>query len=233
MIIDHLISVDRIKSYQFLLWGSSVVLPSRCTATQQNVVCAQTLFLILYQNLLVVAVIVQYGGMPKCGTPMGNLAGWSRHDQSGLINISQKGINTLRSIAPFSIYKRLTFCSTNSNQFIQFNISGSLSKLSPTMISFSIFVTLAAIIFTHAVHGQSCQSFGVDIGNGGTYYIDPASTAQFSFQSVFDHCTTSEAPILQLPDGNTITCSTISEATAGAIVTSTWYLIRSALMLIQ
>jgi hypothetical protein len=100
------------------------------------------------------------------------------------------------------------------------------------MISFSIFVTVAAVMFTRAVQGQSCQSFGVDIGNGGTYYINPASTAQFSFESGFNYCTTSEAPILQLPDGNTITCSPISEATTGAIVTSTWYVMRSALMLI-
>lgn len=120
----------------------------------------------------------------------------------------------------------------NSFNFeIQFN-SSIRSKLSRTMISFSIFVTVAAVMFTRAVHGQSCQSFGVDIGNGGTYYINPASTAQFSFESAFNYCTTSEAPILQLPDGNTITCSSISEATTGAIVTSTWYVMRSALMLI-
>ena len=99
------------------------------------------------------------------------------------------------------------------------------------MISFSIFVTLAAVMFTRAARAQSCQSFGVDIGNGGTYYINPASAAPFSFESVFNDCTTSEAPILQLPDGNTITCSSISEAT-GDIVTSTWYVMRSALILI-
>lgn len=100
------------------------------------------------------------------------------------------------------------------------------------MTSFSIFATLIVVIFTRAACGQSCQSFGVDIGNGGTYYINPASTAQFSFQSGFIDCTTSDAPVLQLPDGNTITCSTISEATSDT-VTSTWCVMNSALMLIK
>ena len=77
------------------------------------------------------------------------------------------------------------------------------------------------------VVSAQCQSFGVDIVNGGTYYINPASTASFSFTTGFTGtCTTDDLPLLQLPDGTELICGFINEA-ANTVATSTWY--RSSL----
>ena len=58
----------------------------------------------------------------------------------------------------------------------------------------------------------------IDIGNGRTYDINPASTAQFSFTSGFSGCT---APVLVLLCGQQFTCSPVVEA-AGVPMFSTW-----------
>jgi hypothetical protein len=84
----------------------------------------------------------------------------------------------------------------------------------------SVWIFYFLIAFTKDVVGQ-CHSFGIDIGNGGTYYINPASPAQFSFTSGFSGCTAIESPVLQLPDGNTLTCSPVVEG-AGVTMFSTW-----------
>ena len=71
-----------------------------------------------------------------------------------------------------------------------------------------------------ATTSYACQSYGVDIGNGGIYYFDPNSQVSFSFTSGFVSCTGTTTPILQVPGGATYTCSTI-DVTLGD-VESVW-----------
>jgi hypothetical protein len=75
------------------------------------------------------------------------------------------------------------------------------------------------------VAAQDCTSSGVDIQSGGTYYINPASSAQFSFTSTFAGCTSSDsvAPTLQAPGGETYTCSNVPLSTSDEV--STWYVL--------
>ena len=96
---------------------------------------------------------------------------------------------------------------------------------------FSLAIALLVGLCARAVSGQ-CYSEGVDIGNGGTYYINPASTAPFSIISAFvGTCTTSESPILTLPDNTQLTCSLITEAT-GVLVSTTWYASSSSVLVL-
>jgi hypothetical protein len=85
----------------------------------------------------------------------------------------------------------------------------------------SVLLTLAA-----AVAAQSCSSSGVDIQDGGTYFIDPSSSASFSFISLFtgSGCSagTNISPVVIDSGGGQHTCSGISEST-GIDEESTWY----------
>lgn len=73
-------------------------------------------------------------------------------------------------------------------------------------------VLLAAVGFTNAQSNANCQSAGLDIGNGGTYYYNLASLAPFSFNSIFTECFGTTTPILQFPNGAQYTCSSINVA---------------------
>ena len=68
-------------------------------------------------------------------------------------------------------------------------------------------VILAIAGFAGAQSNANCQSSGVNIGNGGTYYFNLASLAPFSFESSFSQCFGTTTPIIQFPDGTQYTCS--------------------------
>jgi hypothetical protein len=85
----------------------------------------------------------------------------------------------------------------------------------------SIWILFSIMTLSRGVNGQECISFGYDVVNSGVYYINPASTAPFSFQSGLNYCTQVEASILQLPGGQQLTCTPVVEA-AGVPMTSTW-----------
>jgi len=108
------------------------------------------------------------------------------------------------------------------NRFKVFS-SQTLQTLPSIEEMFTLALALLAGLCARSVSAQ-CNSFGIDIANGGTYYINPASTAPFTFETGFEGtCTTSDTPILQLPDGTQFTCSLIQEV-AGANAITTWYL---------
>lgn len=85
----------------------------------------------------------------------------------------------------------------------------------------SVLLTLAA-----SVAAQSCSSSGVDIQDGGTYFIDNSSAASFSFISLFTgsgcSAATSISPILLDTSGVQHSCSSISEST-GVDEESAWW----------
>jgi hypothetical protein len=89
---------------------------------------------------------------------------------------------------------------------------------------FSYVSILFAAFFLRGAQAQTCDSAGVDIGNGGTYYINPASGAPFSLQTVFigAGCDPAQSATvqLQLPNGQIINCSPIPETSFSQ--TSTW-----------
>jgi hypothetical protein len=72
---------------------------------------------------------------------------------------------------------------------------------------------LAYVSFASA----QCVEFGLDVANGGTYFINLASSAPFSFKTGYSGCITeSVSPILTLPGGNQVTCTSISTNSADA-----------------
>ena len=82
------------------------------------------------------------------------------------------------------------------------------------------------LMFAVAVAAQSCSSSGVDIQDGGTYFIDTSSSASFSFISLFagSGCSsgTSISPVVIDAGGTQHSCSSISEST-GVDEESTWH----------
>lgn len=72
------------------------------------------------------------------------------------------------------------------------------------------------------VSGQ-CISNGIDIQDGGTYYIG-SSSAAFSFTTTFSGCTaTSFIPTISGPGGVSFSCSALDPSQSGQ-QESTWYL---------
>ncbi|CAI4212267.1 unnamed protein product [Parascedosporium putredinis] len=89
--------------------------------------------------------------------------------------------------------------------------------MAATLRSFAVLFALMAVRVM-----ADCVSYGIDYANGGQYYIDASSVQYFSFVSVFQGCT-SEAvnPVLQDPNGNNYSCSTITTQPEGQQLTST------------
>jgi hypothetical protein len=85
------------------------------------------------------------------------------------------------------------------------------------LLKFGIIVALIAGV----VSGQ-CTSSGIDIQDGGTYFIG-SSSASFSFITTFSGCTSSSfIPTLSGPGGVTVSCSALDPSASGQ-QESTWY----------
>lgn len=81
-------------------------------------------------------------------------------------------------------------------------------------------VLLGTVGLSNAQDNANCQSFGVDLANGGTYYFNLASLAPFSFKSDFQQCFGTTTPIIGFPDGAQYTCS-VTDMDLG-VAETTW-----------
>jgi hypothetical protein len=72
------------------------------------------------------------------------------------------------------------------------------------------------------VRSQTCQSFGVDIANDGSVFVNTLSTDNFSFVEQFSGCSNASAQnILVDQAGDQFEC-TNTPMTANVSETSTW-----------
>ena len=73
------------------------------------------------------------------------------------------------------------------------------------------------------VAGPACTPLGVDVQDGGSYYLNPVSGASFSFKSSFTgSCSGSITPTIFSPDGSFYTCGALSLSST-AEQESVWY----------
>jgi len=79
-----------------------------------------------------------------------------------------------------------------------------------------MFVKTAVLvaIAAHVVAAQGCVPSGIDVQDGGNYYMNPSSGASFSFKSSFSgSCSGGITPTLFAPDGTAYTCGSLALST--------------------
>jgi hypothetical protein len=90
-----------------------------------------------------------------------------------------------------------------------------------------IMLTKVGILFAllQVAHSQtaSCQSFGVDVQDGGDYFVNTLSNGSFSFVEQFTNCNNDAAQnYLVDENGDQIECSDTPMQPGSTPETSTW-----------
>jgi hypothetical protein len=82
------------------------------------------------------------------------------------------------------------------------------------------------------VLSQTCQSFGVDVTNGGSIFVNTLSNDSFSFVEQFSGCSSDDAQNYLIdPAGDQIQCSDTPMNPVNTSETSTWYVSQISLYL--